>query len=875
MSLREWLVRLVSRRIPASYRNEVLADLRDQHTRVLPLLVAIVRSGRDVRRQTRFRDPDGPGISGWLVDVKGAWRTHRGRPGAALAIILILALAIGLNTAIFSMVEAVLVRPLPFAAPERIVFLWNGSPHLDRESLAPARALDLRARVTALEQAALIGHMSMTVTGRGPAERWFGASVSSSFFDVLQAPPAIGRTFGTADPDRNTVVLSHRLWVDSFSADPSVIGQRVVMNGRPRTVVGVMAADFYWPSITAETAANNPPLFWTCAPVPDVPERMLPFEEDIALNRSMGFLRLVGRLRPGRTIESAQQEAATVAADLGRAYPQTDGGREVLLVTASDQLFGSVTQPMWFVLLASALVVLGACLNVGNLMLVGQAGRRRELSIRSALGAGRWRLVRQLTTEAVMLAAIGGALGVLLGMGALRVLVALAPNSVGRLDAASINRTVLAWTGLATLGTALLLGAVSALALWRDDPADSLRGSGTAEQGRGRLRQGLVAVEVALAVTLLVGAALFGQSLLRLQGVNIGFDTDRLLTFDVMLTGERAEYQSKQLEFYKGLFDRVRLLPGVRSAAGAITLPVGGDDFGASAFPEGRPVPPPGADRRIGFQIVWDQWFDTLGMRVLEGRDFAREDTRDAPQVVIINQALADLEWPGASPVGRRLKYARQDDAPWLTVVGVVSNVHHLGPGQPPRPEIYLPYSQMTQAMMAVAVRTTGDPLALVSAIRAEAAKVDSAQPISGVSTMAAHLDHAYGRARFLAMLTLLFGGVTCLLTIVGVYGVTSFAVAQRTREFGVRASLGASPARLGREVLTTSLLPVWVGAAAGLALAMWCGRLIASLLFATTPLNLTAYVAATAVIVLTAGLASLVPARRAAVLDPVKALRD
>jgi putative ABC transport system permease protein len=646
------------------------------------------------------------------------------------------------------------------------------------------------------------------------------------------------------------------------------------MNGRSRQIVGVMPADFYWPSITPETTGEDPPLFWTCAPVPDVPERPMVFEEDIARNRTSGFLRFVARLRADRTIDTAQEEADVVAADLGREFPVTDAGRGLILVTAPRQLFGAVAQPMWFVLLASALVVLCACVNVGNLILVRQAGRRREFSIRSALGASRRRLLRQLMIEAGLLAAAGGVGGVLLGLGALRVLVASAPESLGRLDHAAINGGVLAWTAVATLGTAIGLGVLSALALWRDRSADGLRGTGVS-QGRGRLRQGLVAAEAALAVTLLVGAALFGQSLLRLQRVDVGLNTARLLTFDVMLTGERAEYQAKQLEFYRGLFARVRALPGVKEASGAITLPIGGDDFGASAFPEGRPLPPPGKGRRIGFQVVWDGWFNTLGMRVLEGRDFGSEDTPAARQVVVINRALADLEWPGVSPVGQRLKYARQEDAPWLTVIGVVNNVNHLGPGEPPRPELYLPYSQMTQAIMAVAVRTTGDPLALVPAIRAEAAKVDPAQPISGVSTMDAHLERTYGRARFLATLTLLFGVVTCLLTIVGVYGVTSFAVAQRTREFGVRASLGASPARLGRDVLRSSLAPVWVGTAVGVGIALWGSRLLTALLFATAPLDVPAYVAAIVVLVATAGLASLVPARRAAVLDPVKALRD
>lgn len=871
----ESLVRLASLAVPEPYRDEVLADLREQHRRVMPLLIALVRCGLDARRQLRDRGTSAPRWSGFGSDVLGALRLHRARPAAALAIVLILAMAIGLNTAIYSMVEAVLVRPLPFADADRVVFVWNTSPHLDKESMAPARALDLRSRVTALERAALIGHMSMTVTGRGAAERWFGASVSSSFFDVLLTPPVLGRTFITGEPDRDVVVLSHRLWVDQFGADQAVVGTRLVMNGRPRTVVGVMGSDFYWPSVTPETSASDPPLFWTCAPLPDVPERMLPFDEDIIRNRTMGFLRMVARVRSDRTFDVAQQEATVVAADLGREYPQSEGGRGVTLVSAQDQLLGPVAQPMWFVLLASALVVLGACVNVGNLILVRQAGRRRELAVRSALGAGRGRLVSQLMIEAGLLAVAGGLGGVCLGFAGLRVLVAIAPESVGRLDAASINGAVLLWTSVATLMSALVLGALSALALWRDRSADDLRAAGTAERGRGRVRQSLVAVEVALAVALLVGAALFGQSLWRLQHVDVGFDSDRLLTFDIMLTGERAEFQAKQLEFYTGVLDRIRALPGVREAAGAFTLPVGGDDFGASAFPEGRPLPPPGADRRIGFQIVGDQWFGTLGMRMLEGRDFSLADTRRSSGVVIINQALADLEWSGSSPVGRRLKYAREDDAPWLTIVGVVSNVHHLGPAEPPRPEIYLPYSQMTQAMMAVAVRTTGDPMALVPAIRAAASEVDPSQPISGISTMEAHLQRAYGRARFLAMMTMLFGVVTCVLTVVGVYAVTSFAVAQRTREFGVRAALGASPGRLGREVLTSSLLPVWCGAFAGVGLAMWTGQLTGALLFATAPLDPVAYAVAIGVLVVTAGSASLIPARRAAALDPVQALRD
>jgi putative ABC transport system permease protein len=873
---REVVVALAARRIPLAYREEVLADLRERHQRVIPLVRATLRSARDARKHMHIQSDDTSGTwTGWGSDLRSAWRHHRARPAAALAIVAILAVALGLNTAVYSMVEAVLVRPLPYRDAGHVVFVWNAAPGGGREPLAPARALDLRTQISSLESAALIGHISMTITGREAAERWFGASVSSSFFDVLQSPPALGRTFQARDGNRDVVVLSHRLWVDEFQSDPRVIGRTLVMNGRARTIVAVMPPSFYWPSITPVTTAAQPPLFWTCAPLLDVPERPVVFDEDITKNRHSGFLRVVARLKAGRSIATANEEAAVVAADLAKRYPQTDGGRGVVIVPAPDQMFGPVETPMLFVLLASGLVVLGACVNVGNLLLVRQAGRRRELAVRSALGASRWRLARQLTAEALLLAIGGGIAGVVLAVAGLRVLVAMAPASVGRIDAAAIDGRVLITAFLATTITGLLLGLLSAIALWRDRSADDLRGAGSAEPSRGRLRQALVAVEVALAVALIAGAALFGESLLKLQRVDIGFDAKNLLTFDVMLTGERAEYQAKQLDFFNTMLDRVRALPGVRSAAGAVTLPIGGDDFGSAAFVEGRPLPPPGAEQRIGLQIVGKDWFQTLGMHVVGGRDFANTDTRESLRVVIVNQALADALWPGGSALGQRIRYSRNAEAPVLTVVGVVSNIRHLGPSTPARPEIYLAYGQSSMPMMAVAVRTAGDPLALVPAIRAEAAKVDATQPISGVSTMEAHLNRAYSRAQFLSRLTIVFGALALALAVMGVYAVTSFAVAQRTKEFGVRVALGASPARLMREVIAANLAASLAGAIAGAALAMWGSRFVASLLFGTAPLGAAACAGAVAVLMVTALIASGVPARRAAAIDPVRALRD
>lgn len=866
------MIRLLSRLIPAPYRTEVLGDLRERH-HGLALAAAIVRSARDARRVGR--SSTGRWSSGLGPDLRGAWRALSARPAASLSLVTILALAMALNAAVAAVGYAVLLRPLPFPEADRLVFVWNSSATSEMEPLTPGRAFDLRTQITALEQSAFIGHMSFTVSGRGPAQRWYGASVSSSFFDVLGSPARLGRTFRTTEADRDVVVLSHALWRDQFGADPRVVGSRVVMNSRPRTILGVMAEDFYWPSITSDTTAEHPPLFWTCAPPHDIPERPMVFDEDITRNRTMGFLRMVARLAPTSTVERATQEASAVAARLGAEHPLSDGGRGVRLVDPQTQLFGSVRKPLLLIFVASALVVLAACINVGCLLLVRQSSRQREFAIRTAIGAGRGRIVRALTLEALLLSSAAGVAGLLGAVALIRVIVRMAPATVGRLEHVAVSWPIVAVSAGVVMMVTLVLGVLSGLVFWRDRAAQDLRAQGAASAGRSRTRQALVALECGLAMALLAGAALFARSLTTLERVDVGLNPDRLLTFDMQLTGQRAEYRHLQLEFYDQIFEKIRALPGVTAASGALTLPIGGDDFGAGAFPEGRPIPPPGESARVGFQVVWDRWFDTLGMRVTRGRDFTSADSSASTPVVLINERLAQQLWPDGDPIGRRLKYARQDDAPWLTVIGVVSDVRHHGPGEPVRPELYLPYRQMTQSMMAVAIRTTGDPMALAAGARAAVAQVDATQPISGVDTMANHLDRTFGRARFLSQLTLAFGLSACVLTVIGIFGVTSYTVSQRTREFGVRAALGATPSVMVRDVLGQSLAPVVIGLGAGLFLAAWVGRMAASLLHETPWSDPVPYVLAAGVLGVTTVMAALVPARRVSRVDAVVALRD
>ncbi len=883
MSRPALIVRVAARMLPADYRDEILSDVLDRGGSTWHIVAAIVRSTIDARSATRTKgrmDMNEHGsvsalVSNLRMDLRGSVRAHSAKPASAIAIVATLALTIGVTTALFSVVDAVLLRPLPFKDADRVVFVWNVNEGGGIDTQTPARALDIRHEMRSLDGAAMISHLSQTITGRRAAERWAGASVSGNFFDVLGSTAVIGRTFTGSDADRAVVVLSDRLWRQQFNSDPAVIGQSITMNGTPRTVLGVMSGDFYWPAITGTPApATDAPLFWTMAALHDVPSAPMDFQEDITQNRHMGFLRLVARVHSGVTLAAAQSEASDLSKRLGERYPSSDAGRNITLVPAREQFFGAVQKPLSFVLLASVVVVIVACVNIGNLLLVRLASRRREFTLRSALGAGRRRLVAQLVIEASSLAAVGGLGGIAVARAALSSLISLAPATVGRLDRVSLSPAVLLAALAATTLTALLLAAVSVAAIPRSQHADDLRG-GAAAALPGRLRSGLVAVEIALAVALTTGAGLFAQSLLRLEHVDVGFDTRSMLTFDAVLTGERALFQSRQLAFYDPLLDRIRAIPGVVAASGAATLPIGGDDFGVSVFAEGRPLPPPGHEPRIGYQIVEGGWFETLGMTVLAGRDFGRADTRETYQVALINKALADLVFPGENPIGRRVKYARESDAPLLTIVGVVSDIRHMGPAIRPRPELYQAYSQSSFPFMAIAVRTSVDPSSIAPAIREAAREVDPTQPLSGISTMQAHLDRAYSSARFLSALTLLFGGLALLLAIIGVYGVTTCAIAQRTREFGVRTALGARPAQLIRGILRGGLTPVAIGAVCGVALALLFSGAVRSLLFDTAPLDPASYAAAALVMLATAAAAVLVPAARAARIDPVRALRD
>ena len=644
------------------------------------------------------------------------------------------------------------------------------------------------------------------------------------------------------------------------------------MNGRPRLVVGVMGPDFYWPAITAEPGRVDSPLIWAMADETDVPDGATRSGADPRLDRNTSYLRAVARLAPAVDFAAARRDVAAIAENLAREHPRTDANRSATIVTAAEQLFGSVTRPMTMLVAVTLLVVLVAAANVANLLLIRLAGRGRELAVRFALGATRGRVIRQLAVEGLMLAAAGALLGIGVAELSFGTIARIAPDTIGRLDRLALDFRPLGLSLLVTLGTGLLLGLIPGFGLLRRGRALSAGTRGDVSVTRSRLRQTLVAAEVALALVLVVGAVLFGDSLLRLRRVDVGFDPARLLTFDITRGGGSAE--GNMSSRFNEMLRRIRAVPGVTTAAGAATLPIGGDDFGTRLTIEGQPPPRPGAEPRIGYQLVTPDWFDTLGLR-LRGRDFTPADDGTHGQVIIVNDTFARSAWPEGEALGRRVRKGRNPANPWMTVVGVVSDVRHSGPARAARPEVYEPYSQTSLSFMAVAVRTAGDPMAVVSSVRRAIADVDPDQPIANVSTMETHLANAYGDLRFLSTLTLGFAGLALMLAALGVYGVVGATTAQRLREFGVRIALGATPRGLVRLVFSSGMMTVGAGILSGTILALVLGRAVGSLLFETTPADPAVYVTAALVLLAAAALASWIPARRAARTDPVNVLRS
>ena len=793
-------------------------------------------------------------------------------PAFTAVALLTIALGIGATTAIFSVVNAVILRPLPYPEADRIIQVWmdNRRMGLEEDVHSWPNYADLR------DQNRVFSHMAAYATGgynitggcrEGECEpRRVAALFSTSdLFDVLRVAPAMGRGFTTQEtvPGSDAVVIiSHGIWTGLFGADRNILGRTVRLNGRERTVIGVLPPGFAFPNRDTDV--------W-------VP---LALDEDAKQVRGSFSFSSVARLKPGIEFSRAVSDLTTIAARLEQQYPDVNREYGVHLVPLPEQVVGrTLRTSLWVMLAAVGAVLLIACANVANLMLSRAAVREREISVRVALGAGRTRLIRQLLTESVLLSVVGAALGIGLTWGGLRVLTSLAPADIPRLDQVGIDLRVLGVAlGLAVL-TGVAFGLVPALQSSRAAVGNALREGirgGTSGRRAQRLRRTLVAVQIALVVVLLTGAGLLIRSFVHLQRVDLGFRPDNLLTMRLSLPGAKYQTPESRVGFFDALLERTRRIPGVQDAGLIEDIFLSATPTSTSFTIEGREMTLEERSVEVPLDAVSSDYFKVMGIPLREGRTFTAADNPTAPQVVIINENMARRFWPNESAVGKRFKYGGQDSqAPWMTVVGVVGDMRRTGFDAPVRYETFRPHTQRAVGFLTLVVRTAADPLRVMPAVRTELKAIDPEQPVYEIASMDQMLGSMVAQRRFSMALLATFASLALVLGVVGVYGVTSYLVAQRTREVGVRLALGAQPGQVVRMVVRQGMVVAAAGLAAGLGGAVAAGRLMTGLLYGVSPHDLWTLAGVTALIAVATLVANWVPALRAAHVDPLTALRS
>jgi predicted permease len=779
-----------------------------------------------------------------------------------LVAILTLALGIGGTTTMFSVVQAVLLKPLPFEQPERLVAIsqvWEGEP----SSMSAPNFHDARDQTPSLESAAAYRDGEVTLTGRGEPVRLKGVRVSASFFDVLRAQPAFGRVFRADEnsPGKEKVaVISQALWQQRFGGGHDAFDAPIILDGVPYTIVGIMPAGFSFP-------------FGHEIWVPYAREGM--YGDN---NRGAWFLRAVGRLRDGATLDPARTELATIAARLEQQYPDANAKVGLTARPLHEAMVGSVRTALFVLMGAVSFVLLITCTNLANLLLARAAARESEMAVRSALGAPRHRLVRQLLTETVVLAVAGGIAGVLLAMWALDSLVTLNPEGIQRLDTVRIDRTVLAFSAGIALLTAFIFGILPALQTTRTSLVSTLKEGGRSLAHAGRRTRGaLIVAEVALAVTLLAGAGLLIKSFLRLQAVDPGFKPEQVLTFELDVPDTRYKEDEDKTRFFRTALERFEALAGVRSAGGVIVLPLRGS-FNLSFTVTGWPPPKPGQEPTLETRVATPGYFQTVGIRLLKGRYFTPQDDERAPQVALISESAAKKFFPNEDPIGRniRLGWGRGKDKPNVggEIIGIVGDVRQLGLDVPFEPEIYVPHAQVANSSLEIVLRTDVPPATLASAVRREVRQLDPDLPIARVETLESIVAESISRPRFYMLLVAIFAGVALLLAAVGIFGVMSYSVAQRTRELGIRIALGAGVGAVRRLVVSQAMTLATIGLAIGLGTALLLSSTLEKMLFNLSSTDPSTFGAVAGVLYIVALVASWLPARRASKVDPVVALR-
>ncbi|HET7696816.1 MAG TPA: ABC transporter permease [Vicinamibacterales bacterium] len=809
----------------------------------------------------------------FLQDLRFGLRTLAKNPGFAYVAIVTLALGVGANAAIFSVVNAVLLRPLPWSDPDRAVMIWSRWTAFDKTWVSDGEVNGYRQQSRTLADVGAWADGQVNLTGDGEPERVASGFVTANLFSVLGAAPVKGRLF-TAQEDvpngPNVVILGYGLWVRRYAGDPSVVGRTIQINGAPYQVVGIMPAGFVLPTDFQNPA---PSTLW------------LPVQwNGSSTDHGSHSFYAAARLKPGVTVAQARDDLHGLARSWTEQglYPRQMQFDTVTL-TLRDEVVGGVRRTLWLLFGAVGFLLLIACANVANLLLARAEARQREMAVRTALGAGAWRVIRQLLTESLVLATISGIAGLVLAAVGVRALAAWNPSSIPRVAGTTVDWRVLAFTMLLALMTTVIFSLAPAARILRSDLTESMKeGSANATTGgaRRRFRDALVVAEMALAVVLLIGAGLMLRTLWSLQRIDLGFNPSGVLTMRIALPQAAYPQPEQVVGFYSRLMDRIRTVPGVTAAGAARVLPLGSTigDFGLRV--DGY-VPPPGTNAKGDWQIATDGYLQAMGERIVRGRGIEPTDTSSSQLVALVNEEMARRYWAGRDPIGGRFRIGGRADRPWVTVVGVVGDVRHNGVTEVIKEKFYVPHTQWHLSVgnpirsMTLVLRTSGAPAALAAPVREAIRQMDPNLPVADVREMDEVVGAALSTPTFMSVLLSIFAALALSLSAVGIYGVLSYVVSRRTREIGIRVAIGAGRARVLRMVLGSGVSLALVGIGAGLMLAFGVTRLLRGLLHGVTPADPSTFAAVAAALVGVAAMASLVPAWRASRVDPVIALKS
>ncbi|HEU4389079.1 MAG TPA: ABC transporter permease, partial [Blastocatellia bacterium] len=874
-----WLIRLIGvivpRRLRTGWRMEWEAELRCREAMMADWERLDCRSKLDLLRRSAGAFWDALSLQRRRLedevfqDLRYGVRLLLKSPGFTAVAVLTLALGIGANTAIFSVVNAVLLKPLPYNEPDRIVMLWTDNPALNlgfhELPPTPVDLIEWRNGAESFEQIAAIRPWPANLSEQGDPERVGGVQTTANLFSLLGVQPLLGRAFSADEEIQGqdkVAVISHALWQRRFGGETNIIGQLVTINQERRAVVGVMPPQFGFPSGAEMPAAYG---------ILSQTDVWLPYAESAGYwqrEDTREYIAL-GRIRPGVSLAHAQAEMNAIAHRQTETSPFYHTGWTVHLRPLALQITGK-TRPVLFILLAAVgFVLMIACANVANLLLCRSTARQREMAVRAAIGAGWIRIIRQLVTESVLLALLGGGMGLLLGAWGVQAILALRPPNVARLDETTLDVRVLLFTLVASLATGILCGLAPAWHASRINLVEALNASGRSGAGarRHRVHGVLVVAEFAVAVVLLTGGGLMMQSLLRLKAVDPGFKPEQLAAFDVGLYGVKYDNVVRMRQFYRETRERLSRLPGIRGVAVIDNLPLGGPERYQMVYVEGQPLPDKDWTPNADVRRISPDYFETMGVTLLRGRDFADRETADQLQGCIINDTLARDFFVGVDPLGKRLKLGGTDEAtPWFTVVGVARDVRGHALEAAAGPQVYRPLEQDTDNRMTFVVRTEAMPAAsLERAVRAEMKSIDSALPVANLRTMESLVESAVARPRFSTLLVGLFAATALVLTVVGLYGVVAYTVSQRTHEIGIRIALGASRRSVLALIVRQGVLPAAIGLVIGLVCGLAVTRSLATQLYEVTPNDPLTFVCVSLILLLVALAACWVPARRAA----------